>query len=240
MTQHISRKDLRKDEIREGLAQGATSVLAHQKDAVIFLGVCIVVLGAVLGWRLYSDHQNTKSAAGFADAMNVFRAHVRTAGEPLDPGELTYSDDKNKFTEASKRFEAVAQKYPRTKSGNMSAYYAGLSLGKIDNNDEAAKWLGQEAKSSDQDIASLSKLELAQLDDKIGKKNDAEQLYKGLIAKPTVFVSKPVAMLALADHYAQTNNPSEASKTYTQIRTEFPDSNIAQEAGQHLELLGGA
>jgi predicted negative regulator of RcsB-dependent stress response len=240
MTQHISRRDLKKDEIREGLAQGATSVLAHQKDAAIFLGICVVVLGAVLGWRLYTEHQNSKATDAYANAMDAFNAHVRTAAEPVDPSELSFADDKSKFTEAAKRFVTVAQKYPRTKPGQMSAYFAGLSYEKLDNNNQAAEWLNREGKSSDADFSSLARLELAQLDDKMGKKAEAEQLLKDLIAKPTVFVSKPVAMLALADHYAQNNNNADASKMYTQIRTEFPDTNIAQEAGQHLELLGGS
>jgi|ERR1700683_484801 len=239
MTQHLSRKDLKKDEIREGLAQGATSLLEHQKGAAIFLGVCLVVLAAVLAWRFYSEHQNTKSAAGFADATTVFKAPLRTAGDQPDPGTLTFADEKVKFAEAARRFEAVAQKYPRTKSGQMSAYYAGLCYEKLDNTGQAAKWLNQEANSGDPDISSLAKLELAQLDDKLGKKSDAEQIYKDLMAHPTVFVAKPVAMLALADHYAQNKQTTDASRTYTQIKTEYPDTEIAQQAGQHLELLSG-
>jgi len=239
MTQHISRKDLKKDEIRDSLAQGAVSVLEHQKGAAIFLLVCVVVLVAVLGWRFYSDHQNAKSAQAFADAMNIFKAPLRTAGEPTDNGTLTFADEKVKFSESAKRFEAVSQKYPRTKSGQMAAYYAGLSYEKLDNNAQAAKWLNDEAKSGDPDISSLARLELAQLEDKMGKKADAEQAYKDLIAHPTVFVSKPVAMLALADHYALANDAANATRTYTQIRTEFPDTDIAQQASQHLELLPG-
>jgi hypothetical protein len=46
-----------------------------------------------------------------------------------------------------------------------------------------------------------------------------------------------VALMAFADHYRQTKNFAEAAKLYTEIKTEFPDSNLAQQAGQQLELI---
>ena len=66
---------------------------------------------------------------------------------------------------------------------------------------------------------------------------DAEKIYQDLVAHPSVFVSKPVALMAFADHYRQAKNFGEAAKLYTQIKTEFPDSNLAQQAGQQLELI---
>ena len=45
-------------------------------------------------------------------------------------------------------------------------------------------------------------------------------------------------MLALADHYGQ-KNPTEAAKLYTQIKTDYPDTAIAEQADQGLSLLPG-
>jgi TolA-binding protein len=46
-------------------------------------------------------------------------------------------------------------------------------------------------------------------------------------------------MLGLANHYRGMNNNAEASKLYTEIKTEFPDSPIAQQASQIAALLPG-
>jgi len=43
-------------------------------------------------------------------------------------------------------------------------------------------------------------------------------------------------MLALAQHYAQ-SNPSEAAKLFQQIKSEYPDTPIAEQADQALALL---
>jgi hypothetical protein len=53
-----------------------------------------------------------------------------------------------------------------------------------------------------------------------------------------VLVSKPVSMLALADHYTA-SNPAEAAKLLNQIKTENPSTPIADEATQKLSLLPG-
>jgi TolA-binding protein len=45
-------------------------------------------------------------------------------------------------------------------------------------------------------------------------------------------------MLALAQHYGE-KNPAEAAKLYGQIKTDYPDTPIAEQADQALSLLPG-
>ena len=239
MPEHISRKDLKKDEFRDTIAHGAEAVLSHQKLTIYVGAIVVVTLATYFGLRLYTERQTVKAAAAYDDAMKVFNAHVRTAGEPVDASEPTYADDKSKFEDAAKKFESVAQQFPHTRPGEIAAYYAGLSLERLKRNNEAVTWFDKVAHSGEDDFASLARLELAQLDDELNKSADAEKLYKDLVAHPTVFVSKPVALLGLADHYRGLKNSADAAKTYNQIKAEFPDSPISQEATQDIALLPG-
>ncbi len=239
MPDHISRKELKTDEFRDTLAHGAEAVLTHQKLAIYVGVVAVIVLAAVFGWRLYAERQTVKASAGYDDAMKVFNAHVRTAGEPADPTEPNYTDEKVKYNDAAKKFEAVAKQYPRTRPGQIAAYYAGLSLERLKQNNEAATWYERVTRSGEDDFNSLARLALAQLDDEMGKSADAEKFYKDLVAHPTVFVPKPVALLNFANHYRGLNNNVEAVKLYNQIKTEFPDSPLAQEATQNIAMLPG-
>jgi hypothetical protein len=43
-------------------------------------------------------------------------------------------------------------------------------------------------------------------------------------------------MLAMADHHAA-SDPAQATKLYKQIKTDFPDTQAAQQADQRLQLL---
>jgi TolA-binding protein len=54
-----------------------------------------------------------------------------------------------------------------------------------------------------------------------------------------VLVPKPVVMLTLAEHYSAKNNSAEATRLYSQIKSEYPDTPIAQQADQELNLLPG-
>jgi len=235
LTQHISRKELKKDEVRETFAHGAEALLSHRQLSSYVVAAAVVIALGIFGWRTYSQHQTVKAFAAFDSAMKVFQAPV---GAPQAPGELTYSDETKKFSEANQKFGDVASKYPRTRAGELAGYYAALSLEKLNKNDDAKKRLQALAGSSDADVAAMAQFELATLEDSLGQGDDAVKLYQQLIAKPTSLVPKPLVMLALANHYSQ-KDPSQAAKLYTQIKSDYPDTPMAEQADQALALLPG-
>jgi predicted negative regulator of RcsB-dependent stress response len=236
LPQHISRKELKKDEIRETLSHGAEAIASHQRALWIYGGVAAFVVLAVLGWRYYSRTQTAKASVALADAMKVYQARIRTASEPAQPDEITYVDEKNKYSDAVKDFINVANRYSRTRPGQLARYYAALSLEKLGRYDEAENDLKSLESSRDESLSALARFKLAQVYDEAGKGPQAVQLYQDLTKKPSLFVPKPVVLLALADHYSG-SDPTQAAKLYNQIKTEFPDTQAAQEADQRLQLL---
>jgi predicted negative regulator of RcsB-dependent stress response len=237
LSEHIDRKDLKKDEFRDTIVHGADAVMSHKTLTTIVVVVAVLIAAAIFGWKTYTEHQTVKAEAAF-DAKKVFLAPVAGSPTPPIPGETTYPTDQSKYTEAAQKFATVATTYPHTRPGQLAAYYAALSDEKINKNDDAKKWLQGLADGNVEDFAAMAKYELAQLNDRLGNSDEALKLYQQLMAKPAVLVPKPVVMLALAGHYAQ-KNPTEAAKLYTQIKTDYPDTPIAQQADQGLNLLPG-
>jgi predicted negative regulator of RcsB-dependent stress response len=236
---HISRKELKTDEVRSTIAHGADAVLSHQQLTMYIVIAVIVVAAAIFGWRTYSERQTVKASAGFDDAMKIFQARIRTPAEPASPGEVTYVDEKMKFSDAVQKFGDVAKKYPRTRPGQLANYYAALSDERLGGKDaEAKKLLQSVADTSDEEFSAMARFELAQLDDRTGADADAVKLYQQLIDKPTVLVPKPVVMLSLAEHYRD-KNPAQAAKLYAEIKSEYPETPIADQADQELALLPG-
>ncbi len=236
MSQHISRKELKTDEIRESIVHGAEAALAHQKQLWIYGGAVLAIVLAVVGWRFYSQRQTVKATAAFEEAAKIFNARIRLPQEPEQPGEPSYVDERNKFTDAAAKFAQVAGDYSRTRPGQMARYYAGLCHERMGSHDEALKWFAEVQSGGDAELASLARLRTARIYEITGKGEEAVKVYQQLIANPTTMVSKPVALLALADSYL-TSNPAEAEKLYTQIRAEFPESTVAQEAQERMESL---
>jgi TolA-binding protein len=234
LPEHISRKELKKDEFRDTLAHGAEAVLSHQTAAIYILAGALVIALAGFGWWTYSERQSAAAASAFDAAMKTFEQPV---GTPPAAGETSYPDDTKKFTAAAQQFSDIAKKYGRSHAGSLARYYEALSLEKLGKNDDAKKVLAGLESGSD-DVAGRARFELAQLDDRTGQPDEAVRLYQRLINAPTLLVPKPVAMLALANHYSQ-SNPAEASKLYEEIKTQYPDTPIAQQADQALSLLPG-
>jgi predicted negative regulator of RcsB-dependent stress response len=236
LARHITRKELKKDEIRETLTHGAEAIASHQRQIWIYGGVALLAVLAVLGWRFYTQKQTVKASSALADAMKIYQARIRTAAEPSQPDEVTYLDEKNKYGDADKKFMEVANRYPRTRPGQLARYYAALSLERLARYDEAENDLKSLESSRDESLSALARFKLAQVYDKAGKGPEAIQLYKELADKPSLFVPKPVVLLALADHYSS-SDPAQASKLYNQVKSEFPDTQAAQEADERLQLL---
>jgi len=238
LAQHVSRKELKTDEVRDTFMEGIRAVATHQQATLYIVIVALVVALGVFGWRAYASRETVKASAGYDSAMAIFQATITTSGVPVQPGALTYKDEKTKYTDAAQKFSDVATKYPRTRPGELAHYYAALSQEKLGNNDAAKSWLQGLTGSSDADFSAMARFELAQLDDKMGQPDEAAKVYQDLIAKPTILVPKPVVMLALADHYGS-KNPTEAAKLYSQIKSDYPDTAIAEQADQELALLPG-
>ena len=170
---HISRKELKKDEVRETFAHGAEAVMLHQQ-LTMWLVIAALAIGlGIFGWKTYSERQTVRASAAFDDAMKVFQARTISPGEPTQPGELTYTDDKVKFADAARKFGDVASKYSRTRPGQLAKYYEGLSFERIGKNDDAKKLFQDVASSGDDEFAAMAKLELASLDDSIGQHDEA-------------------------------------------------------------------
>ena len=236
MAQHISRKELKHDEIRERLSQGAAAVVSHQQQVWLYGAILAAILIGVFGYRYYMQRQSARASVELADAMRIYDARIRAANEPAQPGELTYLDEKNKYSDAAQKFSQVASRYSRTQPGQVARYYDALSLEQIERYAEAEKDFKTLASGGDEGFKALASFQLGQIYDKTGRGAQAVQEYQQLVNKPTVFVPKPVALLALADHYSQ-SDATQATKYYQQIKTEFPDTQAAQLADQHLQLL---
>ena len=236
MAQHISRKELKKDQIREGLVHGAEAVATHQAQIWLYGGIAVIVVLAVLGWRYYTQSQTTKASTALNDAMKIYQARIRTASEPAAPDEITYFDEKNRNTDAAKKFAEIADRYSHTRPGQTARYYEALSMVQLQRYDDAEKDLKIVESGGDEGLVALARFQEAQIDEKTGQGAQAVQIYQQLVDKPTLYVPKPVALLALADHYA-TSDPGQAAKFYRQVKSEFPDTQAATTADQRLQLL---
>src|SRR5258705_13281905 len=84
VSEHISRKELKQDKIKETIEHGAEAVISHGQFTLI---VVLVILAAALGyggWRFYFDRHTAGEPSAFDSRMKAF--HGRIAPGPYPPG----------------------------------------------------------------------------------------------------------------------------------------------------------
>ena len=120
MSEHISRKELKHDKIKETIEHGAEAVFSHGQFAGILIGVALVTVIGYSGWRFYIDRQTAKATVELDAAMKAYQGRVGAAVPGADPSEPVYSDEKARAQDALSKFTKVADSYSSTNPGKNS------------------------------------------------------------------------------------------------------------------------
>jgi len=220
----------------------AAEVTAHwsveHKSTLTYGAIAVVVLAAIIGgsWY-YFNQQDLKASMSFSQAIRTMDTPVRPANMPPQPDQPSFASSKERATEAHKQFQAIVDQYPHTRSAEFSRYFLGLTSVDLGDNASAEKDLNAVASSHNSDLSSLAKFALASVYLNTNRTNDAINIYKDLIAKPTATVSKTTAQVQLASTYQAANQPLEAKKIYQQLQKDNPNTQIAQLAASKLAEL---
>jgi TolA-binding protein len=238
LSEHISRKELKTDKIHDAIEHGAEAVYSHKQVTFIVLIGLLVLVAGWGGWSIYHERQTAASSHAFEGAMKAYTGRVSPAvpGEPSDPGEMSYADETAKSNDAAQKFGAVADKYPSTNPGRLARYYQALSLENLDRQSQALEQLKKISSGSDKELAAMAQYQIGVIYARTGKPDDAAKVFRALADKPSTFITKPLALLELAGVLRQTN-PTEAAKVYQQIKKEFPDTSLAEQADRGLDTL---
>jgi len=239
VSDHLSRKELKHDKIKESIEHGAEAVFSHSQLTLAVLVAILVVVSSCGGWRIYTDRQTVQASAAFDAAMKVYSARIGGTPDPAEPNEPVYSDEQARAQDASVKFTSVADKYPSTNPGRLARYYAALCFEDLDRQNQALEELKKLSSSSDKELAAMAQYQTAVLYARTGKPNDAIKIYRALADKPSVIITKPLVLLELAGVLRQTN-PGEAATVYKQITKDYPDTPISDQAQQGLDLIAPA
>jgi len=234
---HLTRKELKQDKIRESIEHGAEAVYSHSQVAAAAVAAILVVVLVYGGWKFYSDRQTLQASAGLDEAMKIYNAPIRQANEPATPGELTYTDSQKRAQDASQKFAAVADKYANTNPGKLARYYEGLTLLDLEKQNQAIEELKKVVGGSDKELSAMAQYQMATIYARSGRVDEAAKAYRSVADSQSVLVPRPLVLLELADLLRQTK-PAEAAAVYQQIKKDYPgNSAVSERADRGLDLL---
>ncbi len=236
MPDHISRKELKQDKIKETIEHGAEAVISHGQFALIVVIAALVTALSYGGWKFYIDRQTMQASGVFDDAMKAYSGRIGSAPGAADPSERVYSNEAARAQDALRKFTIVADKYPHTNTGKLARYYAALCLEDLERQNQALEELKKISAGSDKELAAMAQYQMAIIYSRTGKPDDAVKIFRALADKPGVIVSRPLVLLELA-RLLRKSNPQEAAGIYQQVKKEFPDTTVADEADRGLATL---
>ena len=93
MSEHISRKELKQDKIKETIEHGAEAVISHGQFTLIVVLVALFVALSYGGWKFYIERQTVDASAAFDVAMKAYQGRIASAPDPSDPNALFFADE---------------------------------------------------------------------------------------------------------------------------------------------------
>ena len=244
-TRHQLKQD-RFSKVTIEAAENAAHWSEEHKAKLIVIVIAVVVLASIgFGGWYYINTQDEKASAELSTAVRTFETPVRPAGVPAQPGFDTFASSQERATAARKQFQDIVDKYPHTRTADMARYFVGLASAQLNDNAAAASNLQEVANSSNKELAALGKFALASVyrgepgGGKVPGSADAHviDLYKQLIDKPTLVVSKATAQLELAGFYESRGLAAEAKKLYDEVAKENPATEAASDAQKRAAVL---
>jgi predicted negative regulator of RcsB-dependent stress response len=221
----------------EAAEKTAHWTVEHRTTLIISTVVVVIVLAVGIGGWYYLSTQDEKASFELSQAVRTLDTPLRPAGAPEEPDYPSFGSARERTEAARKQFQAIADKYPHTRTADMAHYFVAVTAADLSDNATAERNFKEVASAGNKEVAAVAKFALASLYAQTNRAKEAVPLYQELINKPTASVSKVTAQLQLADLYQNNNQPLDAKRMYELVKKENPGNEAGQLATQKLAEL---
>ncbi|MCS7043563.1 MAG: tetratricopeptide repeat protein [Bryobacteraceae bacterium] len=209
----LTRHELKTDRFVEEVGQ-TVHFLEEHRQAVIRYGsivlAILILVGAGYAWMRVkkAERQSALSAV-----LEIYNAPVM---DPPPADLKAFRTEQEKNDAIVKACNELVQKYAGSNEAAIASYLLGTRAADQGDLAAAERYLKDASEKADREYASLAMLALAQLYERNGRPAEAEKLLRGLVAKPTVLVTKEQAELELA-RVLMKSKPEEARRIVTPL-----------------------
>jgi predicted negative regulator of RcsB-dependent stress response len=211
----ITRKGLKQDKFAVEVTHTVDFLAEHRTQAIRYGIAGLVVVVLLVGFFTWRSHEAAARRAALSAVLELRQAPVGPSqGDPLV---RTFPTEQEKTKAVLAALSDVASKYSGTEDGTVAQFYLGTMAADQGNLAGAERALKEVIDSGGANYASLAKLSLAEIYKSEGKTSEGEKLLRSVVEKPSEFVSKEQATIALARYLAPTN-PAEARKLLEPLR----------------------
>src|SRR5689334_20541149 len=241
----IERRKLKENEFAESVARARAAIAQRQRDITILVVVIVVavaIVGGFMGWR---SSRNAKATNLLAGALAVAEAPVVTPPPPApgspppvqQPG--TFRTERDRYEAALPRLMEAADKYPNTDAGLTARYRAAGVLAELGRYPEAEQRYQEViAKAGRSSIyGRTARLGLAEAQAAQSKYDATITTLKELTTDSDSQLPLDGVLMQLGRAYLQAGKKDEATRAFTRVVDEFPQSLYAGEAREKISEL---
>ena len=241
----IERHRLKGNEFADSVARARAMMAERQREVTTLVTVtvvAVVVVGGYFGWR---GQRNAKATNLLGSALAVAEAPVVTPPPPA-PGSPPPVQQPGTFRTEQARLEAAlplltraADAYPNTEAGITARYRAAAVLADLGRYAEAEqRYQEVMAKAGRNGIyARTARLGLGDAQLAQRKYDAAIATFKELSTDSDSQLPLDGVLMQLGRAYLQAGKREDASRAFTRIINEFPQSLYASEARERIEEL---
>jgi tetratricopeptide (TPR) repeat protein len=225
MTQKLTRKDLKRNELVETVGKTVGYVQTHRRGVVESVAAAAVALLLVSGFFLYRGWRQRAAGRELSAGLEVLATPL--ASDPAaSTAAKTYPTAADRQREAEKHLRAAA-----AKGGTPAGRAAGLILASREEKPaEAEKSVAAIASSARDEVAAAAEIDAARLLAAQGKSAEAIERLKRSIETARPGVPKDALLFALGEIAQASGATGEAKAAFGRIVTEYPASPYRADA----------
>ena len=241
----IERHRLKENEFAESMARARAMLAERQNEATLIVVAVLVVVVAAGGYAAWRANRTAKSTTLLAEALAVAEAPVVTPPPPApgspppvqQPG--TYRTDRDRLEAAVPKLQQAADAYPNTEAGITARYRLAGSLAELGRYQEAEqRYREVMAKAGRTSVyGRTARLGLADVLAAEGKTDEAISTYRELATDSESPLPLDGVLMQLGRAAMQGGKSDEATRAFTRVVDEFPQSLYVAEAKEKLQLL---
>jgi tetratricopeptide (TPR) repeat protein len=239
MTQHLTRKDMKRDDFATAVGRGMEYAESHARTFLIGLGVVALLAVLFLVGRIFLGSRADQANEALSHALKIYQAPIdATAAKPDDPKTPSFPDAEARRTRAKKLFEGVRNDYGMSDAADVAGLYLAQIAAEEGKLDQARElWNAFVDDNPKNILAGEARVNLIHLDRQQGKGQDLVQRLKTMLEEEEPGLPKDVILYELATTQDELGRKQEALSSWRRITEEYPESAYRSEAQQKVAAL---
>ena len=238
MSHRLTRKDMKRDELREGLGTVVDFLRDYGRLIVAGIVALLVLVAIAAGYREYQQRREITAAEDLAEALRVYQAPVVPSGAtPTDPDQPTFATEEARAASALSMFDQVRSDHGGTDAADIAMVYR-AELATRGGDLALARELWEEflERQKDNMLAAEVALNLMSLDRLEGRGDELIIRLNSMLDSPDRnSLPTDVLLNQLAITLEDSGREEEARRAYRRIIDEFPTSPYVDEARVRAE-----